>query len=327
MAATGGAALTGASNGASLLRIPEWPAPAAPSNVPTYVLGKFGTQTTLKDMPLLTKQKLLNYLGYSVPLDTAATALPTTLPISATPHLAMGGSIHSFPVQMTYSGTLDASGNLTSTRSQSILYGTMEGGLHIVDSSTGVEQMVFVPAELLRNTTASKALVKGETDLTAPQAGLDGAWVADSLYVAQKASSPSEDSVVKASRMNVYGGLRMGGESYYGLNVLDPTAPKFLFRVGRDQTNFNRMGQSWSKPVLANIRYNNAIKRVMIVGGGYDQCYEDPTFTLAPVAAGNDGSTCAKRVQQKVMLFILLMPKLVSVCGGQVAVFRCRHCR
>lgn len=293
VAATGGTVLTGASNGASLLRIPEWPA-TAPSNVPTYVLGKFGTQTTLKDMPLLTRQKLLNYLGYSVPLDETATALPTTLPIPATPHLAMGGSIHSFPVQMTYSGTLDASGNLTSTRSQSILYGTMEGGLHIVDSSTGVEQMVFVPAELLRNTTASKALVKGETDATAPQAGLDGAWVADSLYVAQKASSSSEDSVVKASRMNIYGGLRMGGESYYGLNVLDPTSPKFLFRIGRDQTDFSRMGQSWSKPVLANIRYNNEIRRVMIVGGGYDACYEDPTFTLA---ASGDNSSCTTKTK------------------------------
>ena len=285
VAATGGTALNGASNGASLLRIPEWPA-TAPSNVPTYVLGKFGTQTTLQDMPLLVKQKLLNYLGYSVPLDATATALPTTLPISATPHLAMGGSIHSFPVQMTYSGTLDASGNLTGTRSQSILYGTMEGGLHIVDSSTGVEQMVFVPAELLRNTTTSKALVKGETDATAPQAGLDGAWIADSLYVAQKATSPNDASVVKASRMNIYGGLRMGGESYYGLNVLDPTAPKFLFRVGKDQTDFSRMGQSWSKPVLANIRYNGAIKRVMIVGGGYDLCYENPNATLTTGSCG-----------------------------------------
>lgn len=292
VAATGGRALTGASNGASLLRIPEGPLPT--TNIATYVLDKFNNQTTLKDMSLSVRQALLNYLGYSVPLDATATALPTTLPISATPHLAMGGSIHSFPVQMTYSGTLDASGNLTSTRSQSILYGTMEGGLHIVDSSTGVEQMVFVPAELLRNTTTSKALVKGETDATAPQAGLDGAWVADSLYVAQKASSSSEDSVVKASRMNVYGGLRMGGESYYGLNVLDPNSPKFLFRIGRDQTDFSRMGQSWSKPVLANVRYNNEIRRVMIVGGGYDACYEDPTFTLA---SSGDNSSCTTKTK------------------------------
>lgn len=292
VSATGGATLAGAGNGANLLRIPEGPLPA--TGVPAYVLGKFGNQTTLQDMPLLAKQKLLNYLGYSVPLDATATALPTTLALSPAPHVAMGGSIHSFPVQLTYSGTLDASGNLTSTRSQSILYGTMEGGLHIVDSETGKEQMVFVPAELLRNSVASKALVKGEADINAPQAGLDGAWVADSLYTAQKSSSPSTDSVVKARKMNVYGGLRMGGESYYGLDVLDPDTPKFLFRVGRDQSDFSRMGQSWSKPVLANIRHNNVIKRVMIVGGGYDQCYENPRFSLGSTVANTDfpDTTC-----------------------------------
>lgn len=292
VSATGGATLAGAGNGANLLRIPEGPLPA--TGVPAYVLGKFGNQTTLQDMPLLAKQKLLNYLGYSVPLDATATALPTTLALSPAPHVAMGGSIHSFPVQLTYSGTLDASGNLTSTRSQSILYGTMEGGLHIVDSETGKEQMVFVPAELLRNSVASKALVKGEADINAPQAGLDGAWVADSLYTAQKSSSPSTDSVVKARKMNVYGGLRMGGESYYGLDVLDPDTPKFLFRVGRDQSDFSRMGQSWSKPVLANIRHNNVIKRVMIVGGGYDQCYENPRFSLGATVANTDfpDATC-----------------------------------
>ncbi|MCR4529445.1 PilC/PilY family type IV pilus protein [Acinetobacter venetianus] len=278
IASTGGATLAAATNGASLLRIPAGPIPQ--TGVPAYVLNQFNTQDTLKDIPIFSKQKLLNYLGFSVPLDSTATSLPTPLTLSSTPHLAMGGSIHSFPVQLTYSGTLDSMGNLTSTRSQSILYGTMDGGLHLVDSQTGVEQMVFVPSELLRNTTASKALVKGEGGPVAPMAGLDGAWVADSLYTAKKASSPSDENVVKARQMNVYGGLRMGGESYYALDVLDPTSPKFLFRVGRDQSDFSRMGQSWSKPVLANVRIDNQIKRVMIVGGGYDQCYENPKFSL-----------------------------------------------
>lgn len=280
VAATGGATLTGAANGASLLRIPESGAPT--TGVAAYVLGKFSTQTTLKDFPLLVKQKLLNYLGYAVPLDETATALPTSLVTPNTPNLAMGGSIHSFPIQLTYSGTLDATGKLTNIRSQSVLYGTMDGGLHIVDNETGEEQMVFVPAELLKNTIASKALVKGQDDTNAPVHGLDGAWVADPAYKAQK-SSGSGDSLMKARQMNVYGGLRMSGQSYYGLDVLDPKTPKLLFRVGSDQAGFSRMGQSWSKPVLTNIRYNNKITRVMIVGGGYDQCYENPRFEFGKV--------------------------------------------
>lgn len=280
VAATGGATLTGAANGASLLRIPESGAPT--TGVEVYVLDKFNTQTTLKDFPLIVKQKLLNYLGYAVPLDDTATALPTSLVIPDTPNLAMGGSIHSYPIQLTYSGTLDSTGKLTNIRSQSVLYGSMDGGLHIVDNETGEEQMVFVPAELLRNTIASKALVKGQDDTNAPVHGLDGAWVADPAYKAEKSSGPG-DSLMKARLMNVYGGLRMSGESYYGLDVLDPKTPKLLFRVGSDQADFSRMGQSWSKPVLTNIRYNNKITRVMIVGGGYDQCYENPRFEFGKV--------------------------------------------
>ena len=292
VSATGGAALTNAANGASLLSIPSGALPA--SNITTYILSQFNTQTTLKDFPLLVKQKLLNYLGYSVPLDETVTVLPTTLTTPNSPYLAMGGSVHSFPVQLTYSGTLDTAGELTSTRSQSVLYGTMDGGLHLVDGETGVEQMVFVPAELLRNTLSSKALVKGQDDNNAPVHGVDGAWVADSAYTAQKAASSSESSMVKARLMNIYGGLRMGGSSYYGLDVLTPTSPKLLFRVGPDLSNYSRMGQSWSKPVLANIRYNGAIRRVMIVGGGYDQCYENPSFRLNSTVATTDypDTTC-----------------------------------
>src|SRR5699024_6288876 len=39
------------------------------------------------------------------------------------------------------------------------------------------------------------------------------------------------------------------------------------------------MGQSWSKPTLAYIKWNGERKLAMIVGGGYDAQYESPTFT------------------------------------------------
>lgn len=47
---------------------------------------------------------------------------------------------------------------------------------------------------------------------------------------------------------------------------------------------------------MANIRKDGVLTRVIIVGGGYDECYEDPEFTLA--ASGND-STCATRTKAK----------------------------
>lgn len=283
----------------SLLRIPEGPLPTTTGagsdrTISAYVLQKFNSstgQTILKDFPISLKLKLLNFLGYNLNLDS--TTLPTVLTAPTDKYVAMGGSIHSFPVQLTYSGTFDANGNLTTTRKQSLLYGTMEGGLHVVDATTGVEQMVFVPSEILSDSTASRALVSGQSAVT-PVAGVDGTWISDPAYKSNMVSNGS--STVQARQMNIYGGLRMGGNSYYGLDILDPTAPKLLFRINNLTAGYERMGQSWSKPVLANIRYRGEITRVMIIGGGYDTCYEDPRFVLA---ASGDGSTCAKTTTAK----------------------------
>ena len=280
----------------SLLKVPALPASYTDLNAAVRTQFDASTgQTVLKDFPLLVKLKLLNYLGYDLPLNT--TALPATLISPSNPFLAMGGIIHSLPVQLTYSGTLDANGQLTSTRTQSLVYGSMEGGLHIVNASTGVEQMAFVPAAIL-NADISRALRKGETG-TVFSHGVDAPWVADPAYKFVTASGTGTDttSTVTARQMNIYGGLRMGGSSYYGLNVLNPSDPKLLFRVGSDQSDFSRMGQSWSKPVLANIRYNGVIKRVMIVGGGYDTCYENPRFVLGAANQGNDlnGQSCSNK--------------------------------
>lgn len=254
------------------------------------LLDRFNTDTTIKQFTILLKVKLLNYLGYD--LDLTTESLPTTLTAPQAPYTAMGGSIHSFPVQLTYSGTLDADGNLTSVRSQSVLYGSMEGGLRLVDSSSGKEQMVFVPADLLSDANTSSALRKGEAG--AINHGVDGAWVVDAAYNFGEGTTTGTTSV-KAKQMNVFGGMRMGGSSYYGLNVLNPSDPKFLFRIGSDLGGkYARMGQSWSKPVLANVRYDNKIKRVMFIGGGYDMCYENPRFKLGVENPAEYGGGCNK---------------------------------
>lgn len=257
------------------------------------LLDKLNTDNTLKGFTTLLKVKLLNYLGYDLDLATT-TSLPTSLTAPVKPFTSMGGSIHSFPVQLTYSGVLDADGNLTSARSQSVLYGSMEGGLRIVDSVTGKEKMVFVPADILSDVTASSALRRGEAGGIAH--GVSGAWVADAAYDFGETTDAGTSSV-KAKQMNIFGGMRMGGSSYYGLNVLTPSDPKFLFRIGPDLGGkYARMGQSWSKPVIANVRYNSKIKRVMFIGGGYDMCYENPQFKLGTENPAEYGGGCNKSV-------------------------------
>ncbi|MCK4077657.1 PilC/PilY family type IV pilus protein [Acinetobacter radioresistens] len=264
------------SNGSSLLMIPDREANKITNSA--YILDRFTKQDILKSFPDNLKVKLLNYLGYDLPLSTTTT-LPATLTTPPRPFITLGGSIHSYPVQLTYSGELNTAGDLTDIRSQSVLFGSMEGAIHIVDSKTGVEQMAFVPATILNDPEASKAL-RGVDQAGKLSHGMDGNWVADPAYTFSKGTGENA-SKVEARQMNVYGGMRMGGKSYFGLDVLNPSSPKLLFSIQGGVGNFARMGQTWSKPVIANIRYNGKITRVMIVGGGYDMCYENPRFKLS----------------------------------------------
>ena len=276
------AAISGSKTGAALLKIPTSPKDGygkVPADSASHILTQFGSDTIIKNYPALLKRKLLNYLGFN--LELTADALPATLTVPNAPYFSMGGIVHSYPVQLTYSGTLDDKGDLTAARDRSVLFGTMEGGLHIVNAETGVEESVFVPAELLNDTVKSKALSAIATDAVAPSHGMDGAWVADPAYKMETTKSGTVSTTkVTARRMSVYGGMRMGGNSYFGMDVLDPKNPKLLFRINNTVSGFVDMGQSWSKPVLASVRFGGKIKRVMIVGGGYDQCYENPSFKL-----------------------------------------------
>lgn len=288
------------SSGSNLLMIPDREADKTTNGA--YVLDRFTKQDTLKLFPRELKIKLLNYLGYDLPLSTT-TALPGNLSTPPRPFITLGGSIHSYPLQLTYSGELNSAGDLTDIRSQSVLFGSMEGAIHIVDSKSGVEQMAFVPASILNDPEASKAL-RGVDQAGDLSHGMDGSWVADPAYKFSKGSG-EDSSKVEARQMNVYGGMRMGGKSYFGLDVLNPSAPKLLFSIKGGSGDFARMGQTWSKPVLANIRYNGKITRVMIVGGGYDTCYENPRFKFGTANPTEYGGGCNKTAADGNAIYII----------------------
>jgi type IV pilus assembly protein PilY1 len=237
----------------------------------------------LSGLTSIQKLSLINYLGYKVDVPVtealAATALTgLTLPASpTTAYATLGGTLHSTPVLVTASGNLDSTGNLTdSSRNDYVLFGSMEGALHVVDATSyasdtvngGVEKFAFVPFLLLSN--APTALVSGSTGSTLSY-GVDGPWSVYTEYT-------SSDNKVKAKTIKAYGGLRMGGNAYYGINLSDPDKPSLLFKVTSTTSGFSRLGQTWGKPTIARIRYNNQVKRVVIVGGGYDSQYEDPAF-------------------------------------------------
>lgn len=94
------------------------------------------------------KLALLNFMGYSV---QGTVTDGTELSASQNKNLKnIGGVLHSTPQLITQSIKVDASGQFdTNSRKDYIIYGSMDGALHMLDDSTGKETFTFVPKQIL----------------------------------------------------------------------------------------------------------------------------------------------------------------------------------
>ena len=240
----------------------------------------------------------------------------------------IGGVIHSLPQLVTYGIDLDTNGKFNATtRKDSVLYGSMDGALHLIDDKTGQEQFTFIPKEILD--LQSGALIKGgqTTDSKLPY-GVDAPW---NVYTTYNITSNTKGSGDEAVTTNSYvakqvfaaGGLRMGGSSYYNLDITNPTTPNMVYSVGSnyatlqagqypkkadgtvdttlkgmqngtygitgDQEAFSRMGQSWGKPSVGFVRSGGKKVMVNFLPGGYDTRYETANFAAdsSNLAQGN----------------------------------------
>lgn len=235
------------------------------------------------DLSTLTMEQrigLLGYLGYQV-TDTQKNALlalttdaarqtelkKIVATVPSSPYRFLGGVVHSTPLLLNQSATVDDSGTVTAQK-QYVVYGSMEGGLHVVDAATGQEQSVFLVDEVLADTSKLKVLNNPLATGSGLNYGVDAPWATDNSFKVDVSDTGTVSYIAKD--MNVYGGLRMGGMSLYGLNLSTVTAPTLKFRITPDSTGFDRMTQIWSKPVVAYVRVKGKRAKVLIFGGGYD---------------------------------------------------------
>lgn len=240
----------------------------------------------------------------------------------------IGGVIHSLPQLVTYGIDLDTNGKFNATtRKDSVLYGSMDGALHLIDDKTGQEQFTFIPKEILD--LQSGALIKsGKTTDSKLPYGVDAPW---NVYTTYNITSNTTGTGASAVTTNSYtakqvfasGGLRMGGSSYYNLDITNPTTPNMVYSVGSnyatlqagqypkksdgtddttlkgmqngaygttdDQEAFSRMGQSWGKPSVGFVRSGGKKVMVNFLPGGYDTRYETANFAAdsSNLAQGN----------------------------------------
>ncbi len=184
----------------------------------------------------------------------------------------MGDMMHSDPAVVTYDENFESSGK----KGGQVLYiGTNEGYLHAFDTITGEELFAFMPELLLKNIDRQYKNINTDKHVY----GVDGpitVWNKLDPHDATK------------NKHYIYFGLRRGGRAYYALDVTNPLSPKLMWKLNRHTTYggqkvFGKIGQSWSKATVANIRKNEKgeMRPVVVFSGGYDinnDLYADKTL-------------------------------------------------
>jgi type IV pilus assembly protein PilY1 len=278
--------------------------------------AQFGNSTTLRKVALTdltdstykydnaNNSYFMGLLGYNV----NDVSNPTTTTFNKELR-QIGAVMHSTPLLLTNKGKIayDKTTKMISSegREDYILFGTSQGVLHVVragkhkltngnitDSGDagGDEVFTFVPNEMLDK--QKNAFLKYDSTsggVNNLYYGVDGPWTAYSEYVVDSngyLTVGSGKGTQKGSQA-VYGGLRMGGYSYYALDLQDMSDPKLKFHIdpenqkvfynnsSKSVSPLQYMGQSWSKPAIGWVNWRDSSnkiirKQVMIVGGGYD---------------------------------------------------------
>lgn len=231
---------------------------------------------------------LFSLLGYNV--DAANPSSITAASLASAPELRQIGAVmHSLPVLVTNSGKVTynvATKKIGSTdREDYVLFGTTQGLLHIVDAKTGEEKFTFVPNEMVEEQRqgfqSHTTTLGGMSNL---YYGIDGPWALHTEYVIDssgKLTVGAGKGINQKGKQLAFGGLRMGGRSYYSLDLQSITSPKLNFHINPGAVTsgaLSYMGQSWSKPAIGYVNWGGTRKMVMFVGGGYDEGYEDPAY-------------------------------------------------
>lgn len=257
------------------------------------------------------KLTLLHFMGYSEPTSTTVVD-GTALKSSQDRWLKnTGGVLHSIPQLITQKVEVKTSGEFDNdTRKDYLIYGSMDGALHMLDDKTGKETFTFVPKQIL-DLQPDALTGKGTAKDGSYPYGVDAPWLTYVSYTTKSTTTGTGDA---ATTTNTYesdqsfalGGLRMGGSTYYALDVSDVSKPKMIYGIGSNYANrlkgdiaalggtkngvtstatdeqkaYAKMGQTWGKPTLGYVKSGGKKVMVSFLPGGYDACYEDPNFKL-----------------------------------------------
>jgi type IV pilus assembly protein PilY1 len=203
--------------------------------------------------------------------------------------------LHSSPVAVTYGGT-------ATDPIIKLFVGTNDGGLRMLNAINGMEEWIFYPQMVMPRHRTLRANPTGDH-----MYGVDGTpsiWMNDENLdgVVDPALDANGDGVKEF--VNVFVGMRRGGDNYFALDATQPqvmgplsdpqrttdVSPKLLWRIEGNSTQLPRLGQTWSRPKVTQLRIGTIVpgaselRTVLVFAGGYDDI-QDTAFT--PNGLGN----------------------------------------
>ena len=189
---------------------------------------------------------------------------------ATTVRYAMGDPLHARPAAVVYGGT--------PTNPVSVVYAaTNDGYLHAIDAATGAELWSYVPKELL----PGMARLYDDPNMAYKLYGIDG----DIIPVLRDVDNDGIIEAVDGDFALILFGMRRGGSTFRMLNVTDKNNPVLVWERVLDDG-----GQSWSAPVVTRMDISgatqNALKAVVVIGGGYDGVHDTPAFNAIPDGVG-----------------------------------------
>ncbi len=207
---------------------------------------------------------------------------------SQEPRWRVADPLHSSPVVVTYGGTVEQ-------QQARLFVGTNDGLLRMLKADTGNpdptiggdEEWAFLPKDLLSKQMALMQNQAGDEHIY----GLDSTptlWTFDNNGNVQV--DPEDGDFVK-----LYISMRRGGNNIYALDVTGSkeapgSSPQLMWVIkgGIPETPFEKLGQSWSRPLVTQIQWKGKGTKVVLFGGGYHPS-QDEGFgpTADKVGGGN----------------------------------------
>lgn len=181
-----------------------------------------------------------------------------------------GDVLHSRPAVINYNRTGQPAG-----RDIVAYYGANDGIFHAVkggdNDADGYEKWGFIPVEHFSKLKRLYEVTPIISTANPKPYFVDGAVG----FYSNDANNDGHLTVNDGSGDQAYLFLsqRRGGRFYYALDVTNPDSPKFLWKKSNTDVGYAELGQTWSEPKVAKLRYQSG--PVLVFGLGYDATAND----------------------------------------------------